>query len=204
MAEFRRQVGRRVLRARCADALAAQAEWLLGVVASFDGRGKGLADGVSIQLGWSLLRLRQDGSELAVCEPDFAANPFEQVRDDVTRPLTVQTRQNAVLARLGIEGTPVRFDDKVIAKKGCLAEPRVYAQRQEPDDGDSGWYVGPVGGPDGQPGVEDLEAWYVFQLLAVRPALLDVFMLPEGYLVVFDGERIDSVVDPDNHDVWDS
>ncbi len=201
MAEFRKKVGRVTLRVRCADTLASSAEWLLGVVAAFDGRGKGLADGVIVQVGWSLLRLRKDGGDLTVCEPDFDANPFRDFRDDVTCTLTVLARQNLVHQRLGIERTPVRYDDKVVLRKGCLSLKRVYAQRQEPDEGDSGWYVGPVDDPGGVPGREDLEARYVFQLLRERPALLDIVALPEGYLVVFDGEQIEAVLDADNDDV---
>ena len=92
MTESRKKVGPLTLRARCADNLTSSAEWLLEMVASFAGRGKGLADGVIVQVGWSLLRLRSAGGELAVCEPDFDGNPFRDFRDDVrlTPPFLVE------------------------------------------------------------------------------------------------------------------
>lgn len=202
MGEFRKKVGRSTLRARCAENLSSSAEWLLNTVASFAGQGKWLADGVIVQVGWSLLRLRGDDAELTVCEPDFNTNPFRDFRDDVTCTLTVLARQNLIHQRLGIERTPVRYDDKVVFKKGCLADKRVYAQRQEPGDGDSGWYLGPVEGRSEAPDASEMEARYVFQLLSERPCLLDIVALPEGYLVVFDGDTIEAILDPENDDVW--
>lgn len=202
MGVFRRQIGQWILRARCADSLASQAGWLLDQVASFDGQGKGLADGVTVQVGWCVLRLRQAGNELSVTEPDFASNPFQEFRDDVTCSLTVMARQHRVVTRVGAVPVSVRFDDKVVLQRGCLAEPAVYAQRQAPKPGDSGWFVGSRAGPDTTLGVDDLEALHVYELLTERPSLLDVLMLPEGYLVLFDGDRIEAVVDPDDHDVW--
>jgi hypothetical protein len=175
------QEGRRLtLRVRCADLLAASAEWLLGAVASFAGRGKGLADGVIVQVGWSLLQLRRDAGELAVCEPNFDTDPFQDFRDDVTCTLTVLARQNLVHERLGIEGAPVRYDDKVVLKKGCLSAKRVYAQRQAPGDGDSGWYVGPVDDPGGPPDADDWRRGTSFSSLARGPASSTSWRYPKG------------------------
>lgn len=202
MVELRKNVGQLILRARSAETVASSVEWLLDEVASFAGPGRGLADGVFVQVGWSLLQLRQDGGELAVCEPDFDGNPLRDFRDDVTRTLTVLARQNLLHKHLGIERTPVRYDDKVVFAKGSLFERRVYAQRQQPREGDSGWYVGRVDDGNGPPGRDDLEARYLFQLLDSRPRLLDIAALPEGYIVVFDGETIEAVLDQDDNLVW--
>src|SRR5437660_2742911 len=61
MGRHTRQVGDLELVVRCDDAFARQAESLLDVVARFRGEGKGLADGVTVQFGFSLLTLRQHG-----------------------------------------------------------------------------------------------------------------------------------------------
>src|SRR5437016_1403971 len=138
MGRHSRRVGDLELVATCDDTFARQAESLLAAVASFHGKGKGLADGVTVQFGFSVLALRRRGNELLVCEPDYGGDPFTQTRDDVTCTLAVLTAQAAVVNRLGVEPVDVRFDDLVVAARGCLAERRVYLQRSEPKPGDSG------------------------------------------------------------------
>ena len=59
-------------------------------------------------------------------------------------------------------------------------------------DGPKGseWYLGPV---DAEPG-EELISVYQFQLLKLRPALLEVVTLPTGYMAVFDGDVLKAIV----------
>lgn len=197
----RKHLGPTLLRVHCNDALAEQAEWLLGLLASFEGWARGLVDGVTIQVGWSVLTLRQEGEELAACEPDFRGDPFRDVRDDVTTTLAVLVRQTSVLSRLAIEGVAARFDEKVTLAKGALQEPNIYAERGEPKGRDSGWYVG----REGEPKViaeDDLETCWLYQLLHDRSSLLDVMSLPPGYRAVWDGDRLESIVDAEGQDVW--
>src|SRR5262249_23483535 len=156
----------------------------LHAVASFRGRGKGLADGVTVQFGWSVLTLRQRGGELLVCEPDFGGDPFTEVREDVTCTLAVLVGQAAVINPPGVEPVEVRFDETVLLAKGCLAQRRVYLQRSAPRPGDSGWYVGPVDGPAPGQKAEDFETLYVFELLSRRAALLQGLGLPPAFLAV--------------------
>jgi hypothetical protein len=139
--------GQITLAVHCEDSLGQQAKSLLAVLMPLGGQGKGLADGVTVQFGWSVLTLRQDGSELVVCEPDFGGNPFTSVREDVSSTLTVLTQQTDVLNCLGLDGVPARFDEKVVLATGRLQEERVYLQRGTPAAGDSGWYVGSVASP---------------------------------------------------------
>jgi hypothetical protein len=80
MARHALHIGDVELVARCDDAFAPQARSLLEAVASSHGQGKGLADGVAVQFGWSVLTLRGRGDELLVCEPDFAGDPFYHLR----------------------------------------------------------------------------------------------------------------------------
>src|SRR5947209_3200478 len=84
----------------------------------------------------------------------------------------------------------VRFDQLVLAARGCLDERRVYMQRSEPAGRDSGWYVGPVGSPAPEQKPENFETLRVFELLSRRAPLLRVMGLPPGFLAVFDGDKI--------------
>jgi hypothetical protein len=196
------RVGDVELVASCDDTYARPARSLLEAVASFHGKGKGLADGVTVQFGWSLLTLRRRGDELRVCEPDFDGNPLSEVREDVTCTLAVLVEQAVVVNRLDVEPVEVRFDETVLLARGCLAERRVYLERSEPEAGDSGWYVGPVDSPAPEQRPENFEWLRVYELLGRRAPLLQALGLPTGYLVVFDGDQIDAVLDEDEQDVW--
>src|SRR5438270_5401230 len=100
MGRHRRRAGDVELVVRCDDAYARQAESLLDVVARFRGEGKGLADGVTVQFGFSLLTLKRRGDQLLVCEPDYGGDPFHAIREDVTCTLAVLLGQAAVINRL--------------------------------------------------------------------------------------------------------
>jgi hypothetical protein len=96
----------------------------------------------------------------------------------------------------------VRFDEAVLLARGCLGQRRIYLQRGEPAPGDSGWYVGPVDSPVPEQKAENFESLRVFELLSRRAAVLQVMGLPPGFLAVFDGDRIEAVLDDQDRDVW--
>jgi hypothetical protein len=62
-----------------------------------------------------------------------------------------------------------------------------------PEKGDSGWYIGEVDQPQ-----NELKAIYSYQLLPLRPALLKVLALPVGYVVVFENDRIEAILNEQN------
>ena len=94
----------------------------------------------------------------------------------------------------------LRFDEKVVLARGCLQQPRVYMEHTATTSaGDSGWYVGPV---EGSNDVQEYEALYVYQLQEHRPALLQATALPVGFLVVFDGDHIEAVLDGNGTNIW--
>jgi hypothetical protein len=193
---------RLTLSIECQDDLRERGEWLLDVVAAFEKTPTGLANGTTVQVGWSMLTLvaRADGV-LEVREPAFDANPFVSTRTDVSTTLRVLSAQTDLLRRVGSEGLTARFDDKVIVQKGCLAEPAIYAQRSEPVAGDSGWYVGLLDGPPATD-PENLEALRLFQLLAIRPSLLAAMALPVGWLSVWQGDELRGIADAQNEERW--
>jgi hypothetical protein len=199
MTQHRLQAGASTLVANCSLALHRQADWLLAALKNLADLGNPLADRTRIQVGWSVLTLRQNGSELAVCEPDFAGNPLANVVEDVTRTLLVLAQQRDVLRRLGQPGQFAMFQDKVVLAAGCLERPQVYLERSKTiSRTDSGWYIGPVE----DAGPVKYEARYVFQLLDLRPALLQVMALPPGFVAVFEGDAITAVLNEAGEDVW--
>jgi hypothetical protein len=186
----------------CQDDMAHQGLWLLDLVASRAEVGPGLADGTTVQVGWSVLTLAATaGGTLEVREPAFDSDPLAATRADVSTTLRVLAAQTELLRRVGSEGLAARFDDKVIVQKGCLAEPGIYAQRSQPSPGDSGWYVGLADGPAAV-GADDLRAIRLFQLLTLRPGLLAAMALPVDWMCVWQGEDIRGIADDRNQERW--
>ena len=201
MSEFRLKAGSISLVVNCADELCDQGKWLLETIKRLHEQGLPLEDKKRIQFGWTLLTLKRRDSEIVLCEPDYAGNPFSDVVEDVTRTLWVQAQQVDVLRKLGLEGSPARFQDKVVIAKGCLDEPRVFLQRQGTQEpGDSGWFLGHV--QENQDTGGDYDSLYVYQLLFRRPTFLQVMALPPEYVVVFNGDQIESILDPQDRAVW--
>ncbi len=201
MSELRLHVGSLCLVANCADELCDQARWLLETIKKLNEKGLPLEDRVRIQFGWSLLTLKRRDSEVIVCEPDYSGNPFSEAVDNVTRTLWVQALQVEVLRKLGLEGNPARFHDKIVTGKRCLDEPKVFLQRQGTQEpGDSGWFVGRV--QENQETVGEYESLVVYKLLFRRPTLLQVLALPPDFVVVYDGDRIESILDPQDRPIW--
>ncbi len=193
-------VGSERVVARCAASVASQAEWLLTLMQRLGHEAGVVRDGAKIQLGWTMLLLRRADSGLVVHAPDYDRDPFRDVTDDLTVSLEIQAKQAEMLRRLGIEGEAASFQDKVVTAKGVFSEERIYLERTpNPPMGDSGWYVGPV---NSTRAAVDLEAHYVFQVLKLRPSIMQALALPAGYLVVFVGDTVDAVLGSDDVDVW--
>jgi hypothetical protein len=195
------KVGSVLIKAECDAACDDQAEWLMGLLRRINEQrgGSFLKNGVRVQLGWTTLTLMQHGDALWVCEPDFQGDPTRETRRDITTSLRVQYLQNTIAKKVGVEGVPAAFHEKVVLSAGCLRENKVYLQRSQPKQGDSGWYVGPVN--ESSSGGA-LEAIYVFNLLALRPALLEVLSLPPGYMAVFSGEKIEAILNEKDERVY--
>jgi hypothetical protein len=192
-ARFTAELGDETLVAHCHSHLSQQAEWLLRLVQSLRDTEKGVRDGTTIQLGWSMITVRRLNSKLVLFEPDFGGDALAAVRPDVTVTLWVLSQQSDLLVKLAVEGVAARFDEKVILATGVLRDTRIYLERT-PDVsvGDSGWYIGPVEGEDATDG--PLEAIRLYELLKLRPAVMPVLALPPGWLIVFNGDHIEAVL----------
>jgi hypothetical protein len=192
----------RSLVAHCDPDLEVQAKSLLKLVEEADAKVGGLKDGTVIEFGWAPLRLRAEDSDLVICEPDYSGSADRFV-PTVNRTLRVVAEQSATLNALGVEGVAAKYDEGVVLKRGVLDLPRVYMHRRHPvSDRDSGWYVGPADDTGGPPDASQLDAIQVYRLLDIRPALLRAMGLPAEYIVVFDGDEIEAVVDPSGRRVW--
>jgi hypothetical protein len=197
-----REFRHRLLVAYCDSDLAEQASSLLRMIEEADEHVGGLKDGTVIEFGWASLRLRAENEDLTVCEPDYAGD-VNQFVPSTSRTLKVVAGQTAVLNAMGIVGLAAEHNQGVVLKRAVLDLRRIYMHRRQPaSDRDSGWYIGPADDIGEPPDPSQLDAIYVYRLLNVRPALLRVMALPAEYLVVFDGDEIEAVVDPSNRRVW--
>lgn len=195
MNEFFCQINELKVIVHCANALQHQAGWLLQTIKNLSDHGKPLVDGTTIQIGWSVLTLQQNSEGLLVLEPDFLNDPFTQLNSDVNNTLIILAQQRDLLRQLDIEGQPSLFSTKVVMAKDSLKLERIYMERtatSSPED--SGWYIGPVEDSSGE---DEYEAIYLYELLHHRPELMKVTALPVGYLVVFDGDHLEAVVNED-------
>lgn len=192
----------RLLVAYCEPDLVEHVTSALKMIEEADERVGGLRDGTVIQFGWAPLRLRAENQELVVCEPDYVGDVNQSV-PSVNRTLKVVAKQTALLNALGVDGVTSKYNQGVVLKREVLDLHRVYMHRRRPvNDRDSGWYIGPVDDVGEPPDPSHLDAIYVYRLLNVRSGLLPVMALPPEYIVVFDGDEIEAVVDPSNQRVW--
>jgi hypothetical protein len=172
--------------AHCAPELALQAESLLHLIGELESCGPALADGARIPLGWAQLSVRAHGEDLVLCEPRFAGDPFVEVDEDITQTLAILVEQSALAQRLGVALEPIAFDATVFVACDALAEQRIYAERRS-----EGWYIAPIVDREEL----ECEPLRVFELIARRPSLRSVLALPTGFLVSFEGDAIDTVLD---------
>jgi len=184
----------------CAEDLAEQAESVINKLVELDRRGPRLQAGTKIRFGWSAFFIRLAGEALSVCEPDFKGDPFRDYVPWIDVTLRVLIEQSRLLAQTRVQGVDSYFDDKIVLQKGALTMKRIYLERKPvTHPNDSGWYIGSA---DDAHRSEDLESLYSFQLVSKRMELLRVLALPLNYLVVFDGNRIESILNEKNQQIF--
>ncbi|MDR1069541.1 MAG: hypothetical protein LBL37_01970 [Gracilibacteraceae bacterium] len=160
-------------------------------------------DGFTIEVNFTVFTLLKKTDGFSVSAPDYGKNPHADRTEDLTQALRIQSRQTNLLRRYGIDGEPTRFDDKIIADKGAVKEREIYFMRTaERSKGDSGWYIKSKA-RNAKSAAESYEAFYAWQLLALRPAVIGALAFPHDYIAVFDGDEIRAIVNPDNEDIMD-
>jgi hypothetical protein len=183
----------------CREELTAQAIWLSTVVENVGGKRTNLVAGATFQIGWSVLKLLKTTEGLMLCEPDFDNDPFHNFREDVSSTLDILHAQQNLVSKVGCSPVDIRFDDKVVMFKGCLEESGIYGERSQPTKGDSGWYFGPTREHD-TPTAKDLEAIWAYELMHKGLHLLSAMCLPANWMVVWEGQEIVGIADPNNEE----
>jgi len=188
------------------EALASLAETVLTHCAAFEHEAPGLGDGVTIHFGWSMLTVRERGTDRVLCEPDFSRHPMTELRHEVTFSLQVQFMTQVMHQ---VVGAPlcecncfhaVALDPQVLGDRQLT----MFRVSEADEEGFSGWVVGPET-PDGVAALIESEAYELVPgavLASVRAHLIKVLTLPPGYLVTFDGHAVVSVRDPQGKELW--
>jgi hypothetical protein len=168
--------------------------------ASLEGQAPGLADGVRIGYGWSLLTVRRCGTLTVLCEPDFTRQPMSELRHDATFTLQALVMQQLMHSIVGLEPSDCSCGDAIAIAHGALEREQLKLWRMsEAEDGFSGWVVGPDS-------VEEVRAAFASRsydmvpsaiVARLRPHLIKVLTLPPGCVVELDGHVVTSVIDPD-------
>jgi hypothetical protein len=185
---------------RCASRLEARARALFAHLRAAHARGTRIVDGATVTFGGSLLAFsREDDGVLALREPDFDGDPFSATRGDLTSTLATVDAQLELLARASAAARTTMFWETLTVANGALGVRRVYVERRKRLGlRDSGWLVAPLDGDDR----EALETRFVHEIVSQRPALAAALAFPEGWLVVFDGDRVHAVLDPGGSQRW--
>lgn len=158
-----------------------------------------LRDNFTIQVGFSIFKLKKVDEKFIVISPDYSKNPLIDTTEDLTIALWIQLEQGILLNKLNLIGESISFQDKIICSKGVLKLDDIYLERSgECEKGDSGWYIGPV---DEVNDNEELESYYAYQIIKIRPSIIQVLTLPNGYMAVFNKDRLDAVLDYNDIDV---
>ncbi|WP_460271745.1 immunity protein Imm33 domain-containing protein, partial [Clostridium sp. CTA-19] len=59
-------------------------------------------------------------------------------------------------------------------------------------------YIGPV---DETIATDELEAYYAYQLLKIRPSIIKTLALPSGYMAILEKDELKTVLDENDIDV---
>jgi hypothetical protein len=162
-----------------------------------------IRDGFTIEMNFTVFALVKKPEGFCVVASDYGKNSHIDRTGDLTQALRIQSQQTTLLRQYNIDGEPTRFDDKIIADKWAVKEREIYFMRTaERSKGDSGWYIKSKA-HDADDAPESYEAFYAYQLLALRPAIIRTLALPHDYIVVFDGDEIKAIVNPNNENIME-
>jgi hypothetical protein len=197
MISIERNIGGKLFRVNSEEYLREQAEALLEIIGNIES--SKLKDKFKVQVGWSIFTIVEGSEGLNIVAPDYSRNPFSESTDDLTISLWIQLEQGTLLNKLKLDGEMISFQDKIVCTKGVLSLDNIYLERsKEHEKGDSGWYIGPV---DESIATDELEAYYAYQLLKIRPSIIKTLALPSGYMAVLDKDELKAVLDENDMDV---
>ena len=106
-----------------------------------------------------------------------------------------------MLQQVGVPGEAIDFDQHVLTIRGVLEREEVMLVRvQSPGGRMTGWRLTPA---EGLEEADEIDSVPVYVILAARPELLDAMLLPPGYLALYSGPRLTTIVNEANEIVWD-
>lgn len=197
MITVKRNVGEHILQASAEGYMKDQVEALLDIILRV--KKNELVENVKIQVGCTIYRLKKNDESFVVVAPDYSKNPMSDSTEDLTIPLWIQLEQGILLNTLKLDGELVNFYDKIVCSRGALDLDEIYLERvSECEKGDSGWFIGSVGEDDSN---EEFEAFYVYQIVGVRPSIMQVLSLPSGYMAIFKKDELVAVIDDNDIDI---
>lgn len=197
MINIQKNIDGKLFKVNSEEYLRDQAEALLQIIGNIES--SKLKDKFKVQVGWSIFTIVEDNNGFNIVVPDYKTNPFSESTDDLTIPLWIQLEQSTLLNKLKLDGEMISFQDKIVCPKGVLSLDNIYLERnKEHEKGDSGWYIGPV---DESIATDELEAYYAYQLLKIRPSIIKTLALPSGYMAVLEKDELKAVLDENDIDV---
>ena len=157
-----------------------------------------IKDGFRIRAGFSTFMLSEHGGGFDIAAPDYTDDPLTALTTDLTLALHIQFRQALLLHKYGIVGQPIHFFEKLAIAKGALDKELISMQRF-PELGGSGWAVETFTMNEEGIAVPETAKEYdsicAYELLKLRPALLDVLALPDNHVAVFRGDELIELMD---------
>lgn len=197
---FTKIIGNNKIYLQCLESLSKQAEFLLNLLEDELRNINVLQDNYKIQIGWSIYIISKQNEGFVILAPDYKRNPFKDRSSDLTIPLMIQCQQNDMLKKANVQGEPISFQDTMIILKDTLNSDMLYLERKDVcKKGDSGWYLGLVDDKKDTRSIDDYKSIYIFQLLELKPELLQLLSLPIGCLAIIKGDSIVEVLDSQNN-----
>ncbi|WP_460271487.1 immunity protein Imm33 domain-containing protein, partial [Clostridium sp. CTA-19] len=186
MMNIKKNIGGKLFKVTSEEYLSKQADAIIEVIGNIELNK--LKDNFKVQVGWSIFKVVEDSEGFNIIAPDYNRNPFTESTDDLTISLWVQLEQSILLNKLNLDGEMISFQDKVVCSKGVLKLDKIYLERsKEHEKYDSGWYIGPV---DETIATDELEAYYAYQLLKIRPSIIKTLALPSGYMAILEKDEL--------------
>jgi hypothetical protein len=193
-----RKVGPQTLAARCSKVFEGMGEQLLERLAALAGKGKGLADGVTIQYGFSKLTLRQVDDLLVVHEPVFRTCAHDELVPFVDATLLYLDQQLDLCNSCRVQPQECSCYQRMVLATGCLEAERLTMCGVEPTaDDDSGWSLD-FADREETPRDAQLGTIHAIHLAHHRPQLLRALFLPVGCFVNVEGDRFVAIGDAED------
>ena len=166
-----------------------------------------IRDGYKIEIGFSVFICESINGGYKIVVPDYTNSPLLNTTDDLTIALWVLFEQTELLNYLRIDGVTTRFDDEIVIAKNVLEYPTISLQRYS-DLGKevSGWCIEAI--EEKSDGIfqtieaKDYQTIYAYQLLQKRLSLIKVLVLPYEYIVIFNGDEINEILNEKDESIF--